>query len=304
MISICIPVYNFDITSLVNELTKQINLSNQPAEIVIIDDCSDGKFKEINSVVCQQHIYVELEENIGRAKIRNLFLKYVKYDYLLFLDCDSSILSPTFLSKYVEIIGEKPAIVCGGKVNDTSKPSRETRLRWKYSNKREIRSVEVRNKFPNNSFMANNFLISRIILDQIRFDERITQYGHEDTLFGYSLKKNNIIIRHIDNPVENGDFDFNWDYLKKTEEGIKNLVAILNFPEYQEDLQNDVALIRFYRKVKKIDGIISLLFTLHKRQIKWLLSKGFVSLRLFDFYKLGLLIEYLKKKLSSLKPDS
>jgi hypothetical protein len=296
MISICIPVYNFDITPLVKELAKQIGLLNQSAEIVIIDDCSDRKYKELNRIACQEHIYVELAENIGRARIRNLFLKYVKYDYLLFLDCDSLILLPTFLSNYLEIIRQKPAIVCGGRIHEDIKPSREKRLRWKYGNSREIRSVEVRNRFPNNSFMTNNFLIDRKILEQIKFDKRITQYGHEDTLFGYSLKKNDIVIRHIDNPVENGDFDYNKDYLKKTEEGIKNLVGILNFPEYQEDLQNDVALLRFYRKVKKFDGVIGFLFTLHKRPIRWLLSKGYVSLCVFDFYKLGILIENIKKQ--------
>jgi len=296
MISVCIPVFNFDITSLVNELTRQIELLNQPAEIVVIDDCSNEKYKNINRVVCQKHVYIELEKNIGRAKIRNLFLQFAKYDYLLFLDCDSSIQAASFLANYVENIGEKTAVVCGGRINDNSKPSRDKRLRWKYCLKREIRSVEVRNKFPNNSFMTNNFLINRKILEEIKFDERITGYGHEDTLFGYSLKKNNIVIHHIDNPVENEDPDNNWDYLKKTEEGIKNLINILNFPEYKEDLLNDITLLRFYRKVKKFDGIILMIYKIHKRPIKWLLSKGFANLRLFDFYKLGFFIENIKKQ--------
>jgi glycosyltransferase involved in cell wall biosynthesis len=142
--------FNFDITSLVNELSRQIELLNQPAEIVVIDDCSNEKYKNINRVVCQKHVYIELEKNIGRAKIRNLFLQFAKYDYLLFLDCDSSIQAASFLANYVENIGEKTAVVCGGRINDNSKTSRDKRLRWKYCIKREILYVEVRNKFTNN----------------------------------------------------------------------------------------------------------------------------------------------------------
>ena len=88
MISICIPVYNFNITSLVNELSNQVNSLNIPCEIIVIDDCSEN-FKRINKIECEKHTYIELSENIGRARIRNLFLKYAKYEYLLFLDCDS-----------------------------------------------------------------------------------------------------------------------------------------------------------------------------------------------------------------------
>jgi hypothetical protein len=72
MISICIPVYNFNITSLISELSNQIDLLNTECEIIVIDDCSD-KFKRINQIACAKHTYIELSENIGRARIRNLF---------------------------------------------------------------------------------------------------------------------------------------------------------------------------------------------------------------------------------------
>src|SRR4030042_667421 len=103
MISICIPVYNFDVTSLVSELSEQVKSLPKPYEVIIIDDCSDNKFKAINRNVCKSFIYIELEENIGRSKIRNLFLRYAKYGYLLFIDCDSIIESSDFLLKYFEI---------------------------------------------------------------------------------------------------------------------------------------------------------------------------------------------------------
>jgi len=295
MISICIPVYNFDVTSLVGELSEQAKSLNKPYEIIVIDDCSDDKYKAINRIACENYIYIGLEENIGRSKIRNLFLRYSRYDYLLFIDCDSIIESSDFLLKYFEIIKQNPSVVCGGRIYKKFRPVRDKMLRWKYGLLRESRPFDVRKKFPHKSFMTNNFLIGRKILAEIRFDERITKYGHEDTLFGYSLKKENILIDHIDNPVVNGDLENNTEYLNKTAEGIGNLVNIMEVTNFDEDLINFITILRIHSKVRKMGKIIKLSFIMFKPLIVFLLSKGFVNLYLFDFYKLGILIEKNKE---------
>jgi len=293
MITICIPVYNFDVTSLVNVLSSQAKSLSVQYEFIIIDDCSEN-FTIINKSVCEKYTYIELSENIGRARIRNLFLKYAKYEYLLFLDCDSLIGRTNFLLKYIEIIKDAPSVVCGGRVYDTNRPKREKMLSWKYGILRESQPCSIRREFPNKSFMTNNFLINRKILDEIKFDERIVKYGHEDTLFGLSLKKENIIITHIDNPVINGDVELNSEYLNKTREGVINLINILDYTEYDSDLINAITILKFYNKVKKIEKIIYSSFVLFKPLIIFLLTKGYVSLYLFDYYKLGTFVENLR----------
>ncbi len=290
MISICIPVYNFNITSLVNALSHQAKLLHIPYEIIIIDDCSDN-FKIENKSVCKEFNYIELSKNIGRAKIRNLFLEYAKYNYLLFLDCDSLIENPDFLSNYVEIITKTPSVVCGGRDYDKKRPKRDKMLSWKYGIARESQPCEIRRKFPNKSFMTNNFLINKNILKKIKFDERIMQYGHEDTLYGFSLKKANIAITHIHNPVINGDIECNAEYLNKTKEGIINLINIINYLDYNTNLINDISLLKFYNKIRKSEKIIYLSFIVLKPLITFLLTKGYISLHLFDYYKLGIYIE-------------
>lgn len=300
MISICIPVYNFDVSSLVNELSRQAKLLAVPSEIILIDDCSDNVFKKINEAVCKKQTYIQLSENIGRARIRNLFLSHSKYENLLFLDCDSIIQKADFLINYIEVIKQgNYSVVCGGRVYDMHRPDRSKMLRWKYGIKKESQPVNVRKRFPNKSFMTNNFLINREVLESIRFDERITEYGHEDTLFGYALKLRSIIIDHIDNPVLNGEIEGNAEYLQKTEKGIVNLLHILNFVNHEEDFINDISLLRFYSKVSRLKKIIGIVFTIVKPLIESLLAKGYVSLYLFDFYKLGLLIENDKINLNS-----
>jgi glycosyltransferase involved in cell wall biosynthesis len=295
MISICIPVYNFDVTSLVSELSEQAKSLPKPYEVILIDDCSDNKYKAINRNVCKSFIYIELAENIGRSRIRNLFLRYAKYDYLLFIDCDSIIESSDFLLKYLEIIEQNPGVVCGGRIYKKFRPPRDKMLRWKYGLFRESQPSDVRNKFPYKSFMTSNFLIDRKILAKIRFDERITKYGHEDTLFGYSLKKGNISIDHINNPVVNGDLENNMEYLNKTAEGIGNLVNIIRVTNYDKDLINSITILRIYSKVRRLEKFIKLSFIVLKPLIIFLLSRGYVNLYLFDFYKLGILIEEYKK---------
>ena len=294
MISICIPVYNFNITQLINELSRQKKKLDKLIEIVVIDDCSDEKYKKINRSICQDEIYIELAENIGRSKIRNLFLKYTNYEYLLFLDCDSLVESPDFLLKYIEVVKKKPGVVCGGRIYNPNRPDRAKMLRWKYGLYRESQPFMARNKFPNQSFMTNNFLVNRKVFTKVKFDERITQYGHEDTLFGYSLKKENILIHHIDNPVINGDIEDNIEYLKKTQAGIINLTRIIEFVDFDKDLINGISLLRFYEKIKKFRFVIRFLFVLCKPLIYLLLARGYVNLYLFDFYKLGILSQNYK----------
>lgn len=297
MISVCIPIYNFDVSQLLDELSRQSNQLGVPSEIILIDDCSSEEIRKINKPICSNHTYIELEKNIGRAKIRNLFMDYAKFEKLLFLDCDAVIISKDFLSNYIETIRQGDHdVVCGGRIYAEAKPERSKMLRWKYGKVKESKPFEVRKLSPNKSFMTNNFLIDRRILEKIKFDERITDYGHEDTLFGFELKKNGIQIEHIDNPVLNGDVEDNAEYLKKTEQGIISLIDVLAYTDTNDDFIQDVTILNTYKKLKSkgLINLVYLVFILFKPLLRFLLIKGYVNLRLFDFYKLGILIQGFK----------
>lgn len=290
MISICIPIYNFKVVDLVKKLSIQSKFLDVPSEIILIDDHSDNSFKKINKKNCEKEIYIQLEKNIGRAAIRNQFLNYSKYDNLLFLDCDSIILSDDFLSKYVSAIKEQPnSLICGGREYQKFPPKRSKMLRWKYGMIKESKTFDLRKQNPNKSFMTNNFVISREIFEKIQFDERLVEYGHEDTLFGYELKKMNIDIIHIDNSILNGDLENNAEYIKNTENAISNLIHILEYTNYDKELINDVSILLSFYKLYKVRKIIYVIFILLKPIIKYFLSKGYTNLNLFDFYKLGIL---------------
>jgi len=298
MISICIPIYNYDVAALVNELNSQAKQASVPFEIVLIDDCSTEAFKALNKELCNKHNYIQLDKNMGRARIRNRFLEYAKYDHLLFLDCDSLIISETFIADYVKYISQNKVynVVCGGRIYDKAQPKRNKMLRWKYGIKRESQSAKIRKLSPNKSFMTNNFLMERWVFDKVKFDERIVEYGHEDTLFGYELMKNNISIGHIENPVLNGDVEDNDEYLQKTENGIVNLVQILHYLDDDPEFVRNVSLLDYFEKIKSKHFLwfIKLKYLFWGPIIRYFLVKGFVNLWLFDFYKLGFLSQHLK----------
>lgn len=297
MLSICIPIYNQDVNNLISKLSIQVEKLDALAEIILIDDCSSEDFKRKNQDICKKHTYVKLKKNVGRAKIRNLFLNYVNFEYLLFLDCDATITNDTLLQVYIDIFRkENYKVYCGGSIYPKAKPSREYRLRWANGNVRETIPAESRKKKPYSSFMTSNVIIRKEVFKKIQFDESIVKYGHEDTLFGYALKNERIEISHIDNTVLNDDIDTNTVFLKKTEDALINLAAIAKKLEYAPEFINEIKLLKFYFTLKK-RGLITLLnivFRLSKKTIAFLFHLGAHNLYLFDFYKLGILSKAIK----------
>ena len=300
MLSICIPIYNVNITNLVQDLAKQVKKETIPFEIILIDDCSLEIFKKQNEAVCVKENYIKLDENIGRAKIRNKFLAYANYDNLLFLDCDSTIIADNYIANYITEIQKKPNydVFFGGSIYTKKPPIRKKMLRWKYGIQKESQTVENRKKTPNKSFMTNNFLINKRVFKKVRFDERITEYGHEDTLFGYMLKKNKYKVEHIDNAVLNENIEDNNIYLEKTEKSIKNLISIVKYVNHDNELIKNISILNFHKKIetRKLSKTIYILFRLSKSTLKYFFTKGYVNLKLFDFYKLGILITNYKKQ--------
>ena len=124
MISICIPIYNFNVLSLVETLILQGKEINQPFEIICIDDHSSDFFRKINAPIeTMDNIqFISLEKNIGRSKIRNMFIDISKFDKLLFIDCDCSVSSKMFLKNYLAISNFD--VIYGGRKHHPIKPKK------------------------------------------------------------------------------------------------------------------------------------------------------------------------------------
>lgn len=287
MLSILIPIYNYNAYPLVLELHKQCLESNIDFEILCQDDASNEflfENQKINSL--KNCVYTTLKKNIGRSAIRNLLAKKALFENLLFLDADTIPTHFNFIHNYILQINEVEKIVYGGIQYQNEKPNKTQLLRWVYGNSREVLSVEKRNKNPYLSFLTLNFLIKKDIFSKVFFNENIPNLRHEDTLFSYELKQNKIKIIHIENSVYHLGIENSTAFLKKSEEsvvGLKNLIdQNLISAEY-------VKLSHYYQMIKKnnLNQIIALFF----RIVKPLFSKQLLSqkpsLFIFDLYRLG-----------------
>jgi glycosyltransferase involved in cell wall biosynthesis len=288
-LSVCIPIYNSDVRALVNNLCTQIDqLGTTQIDIVLIDDASEQRFVELNQSQNPRVHYIGLTENIGRSKIRNTFLQHTQADYLLFIDGDSTILDPQFLEKYFVYITARPIeVLVGASVYQNSKPPRAQHLRWKYSTQRESLNYGQRSQAQHAGFKTNNFVIHRNVFARFLFDERITSYGHEDTLLGLQLSTNGVVVAHIDNPVWNLKLDTNAEFLIKTDSALKNLLRLQKmYPNLS--IQDRIRLLGLYSALKKNSlskhTLDFLLLTIPF--ITSLLKSGYATLFWFDLYRL------------------
>jgi len=294
LISVCIPVHNYDVVPLAKSIADEIEGSDAEAELICIDDGSSDEWLERNKALEKLGTYEIVGKNIGRAQVRNRFLRHAKGDYLLYLD-DDSIITKGFLDKYAEVAKEgKYDVAVGGRVYDTRFDDREHHLRYLYGTRIECRNAEERAKEPYRSFMTNNFMVKREVLEALPFDERVREYGHEDTLFGYGLKKAGIAICHIDNPVTNGDVEENGEFLRKSVVAVGTLSDIYDYMDGDGGFCETVRLLHTYNKVLRwgMQPMVLAAFRMSRRCLERRFEggRGF-CLPQFSFYKLGTLIE-------------
>ena len=292
MISICIPIYNFNVVDLIVTIINQGEESKKPYEVICIDDGSNKETLKLNAEINSHKTvnYLILKRNIGRSKIRNLFLENASYENLLFIDCDCSIQSENFLDKYFAQLNN--LVVYGGRRHHDNPPkNKNKKLRWLYGIKKEDQNFNYRVKNPYHCFRSNNFLIKKTILSKIRFNENIKNYGHEDTFLSIELKKNKIAIFQINNPVFHEGIEDSNIFLEKTKSAIKNLVLL----EKSGLDTSSIKLIKSYNLINKLKltRLISPLSKTISKILERQLLSSRPSLRIFDLYKL---IYFLREK--------
>lgn len=300
MISICIPIYNFDVTELVDELLRQANHLSYPVEVLLFDDHSQIFFRKRNSLLASRSnvSYLDFDFNIGRSKIRNRLADYASGQWLLFLDCDVMVDDPDYLKHYVDSLS-KAKVICGGRKYGTKPFRPELLLRWKYGVGRECKTAFFRQVNPYSSFISGNFLIDYDTFHQVRFNEEISGYGHEDTLLGLDLKKHKVDILHIDNPTIHMGLDSCEEFLVKTEQGVLNLAKILQImPCMRRDIEKSIKLLSVFRFLRHIGMVYPLrwVFKVLTPFIKRQLCSSNPSILLLDVYKLSLLAKIYTKK--------
>ena len=289
MLSILIPAYNHDLTDLVKGLWNQAYVLEIPHEILIIDDNSAAGFRSRNRALTSlSHVrYLQLEENVGRSRIRNMLAGKARYESLLFIDADARIMAADFLSRYIGMLGTE-RVICGGTAYLPDMPGDAAYvLRWYYGRKREERSARERSKDPCRAFSSFQFLATRRILEQVPFDNDLKAYGHEDTVFGLALEQHGIPVLHIDNTLVHDGLEPADEFLDKTRQGLRNLKFLVDQGRYP-GLAQGVRILKKYNFISRL-GLHSCMKWVYGKGSVWMnknLKRRKPRLWILDLYKL------------------
>ncbi|MTH14095.1 glycosyltransferase family 2 protein [Flavobacterium sp. LC2016-01] len=278
MLSILIPVYDYNAFPLAEELVKQCNLYGITFEILCQDDASNSQENILNQEIntFSNGSFFINENNLGRGKNINSLAKKAKYDWLLILDCDTFPAKDNFIQNYITAISNsEKKIVFGGIIYEDKKPEKEQLLRWIYGQKRETAST-----------LTSNLWIKKDVFLQHPFDESITKYGYEDLCFFSVLKKNHFEISQIENPTFHLNLETSEVFLSKTKTALENLVLLYNSGKISSKESKIIKAFEILKKVKLIRFVLSL-FKKNQVKIERNLLSEKPSLFLFDIYKLG-----------------
>lgn len=291
MLSILIPNYNRSITDLLFSLDKQAKNEDLLYEILVGDDCSDTsviqqykQYEKSDSIRVFQH-----RKRLGRSANRNFLAREAKFDKLLFIDSNAKVEDQYFIRKYLSARDLSPVLVGGTAYSDKPPLNPDYLLRWKYGRIREMKSADLRNEKPYQSFSSFNFMISKEIFNKIKFDERLKEYGHEDTLFGFRLKQDISNIHHIDNTLTYTGLTGGENYLHKTRKSLENLKFILNILDDDPEFIQEVKLLKTSRLLGKIkfDIVLKYFFRFSRKKLEKYLTSHNPVILLFQLYKLA-----------------
>lgn len=308
-LSILLPSYNNVCVSLVQVLQRQADALrgklDKPFryEIIVADDCStDAACIDANRVIgdmlhCR---YLRMEQNVGRAQIRNVLISESRGDYVLLIDSDLFLCDDNYLYKYAtstadvvyggtRIGGEGLAMVD----NEANTENLKGNLRYIYEKKAEpSHRAAFRQLRPNQEISVCNLYARRDIMKAHPFDSRFKAYGYEDVLFGKRLAESGIEVTHIDNPVLINEFEPNSVFVKKTEEAILTLCRFEQDLEGYSNLKTKVTTLGRYIPL----SLFRLWHRIMKNKEKRNLTGPKPSLLLFKLYKLGFFLENRKVK--------
>lgn len=295
MLSILIPVYQYDVRSLVHELHQQSTNLNILFEILVFDDASGPESLQWNQSLDQlpNTTFKQLPHNLGRSKIRNLLAASANYEYLLFIDGDSSICSPSYIESYINHTTSNCVLVGQTSYSNAVPKDRNQLLRWTFGKSREMTSATQRQQNPYHAFKTHHVLIPKTVFNQIPFDESITGYGHEDSLYGIQLKKQGIPILHLDIPLNHDGLESAALFIKKTEDSIRNLCQINS-----SEIVLETKLWTTFMRAKKlgIDYVLNLFSKPILRFCRQNLQSSRPKLFVLDLYKLTFLCVNCPKK--------
>ena len=285
MLSVLVPVFNWDIRNLILKLHQQCLETGIEFELMAVDDFStDPEIQSKNREIQLPHFrLIELEKNVGNAEARNILARTAKFNWLLFLDADMIPAQKKFIQVYLEEIQKNNFDIMSGGILYEDQVAKEFQLKWLHGKKTE---EQIPGKDPYLEIRGNNFLVRKEIFLQNPFGGLPENYGYVDTHFGLKLKVSKATVKIIDNPCIHLGLETNPKFVEKHKKAVRNAFWMMN---NQAEMAENLKIIRTYKKLKSLGlrKIFGWIFRKFEKKMLANLHSEKPSLFLFQLYKLG-----------------
>jgi GT2 family glycosyltransferase len=218
-VDVIIPVYNQRESLLLTLVGFQKQIGNSQFHIIIVDDGSKEDISDLVTMFKDLDITYIYQENNGRAKARNVAIRYTESEYIIFCDADR-IPGPDFVESHILRLKEKKDLICIGNLKEVyfSKPenNRAKIMEIVQSNSKIAREpmhsknvdylYDERGKcisqLPWISTYSGNMSMKRTVIDRVGgFDENFTSWGFEHFELGYRIYKSGIDFVRVRNAI-------------------------------------------------------------------------------------------------------
>jgi len=296
MISVLIPIYNYNIVGLVKDVHEQLLSSSVDFEILCLEDGSDEHFIELNlPITSLSHIkHLISETNEGRLKARKRLSEEAKHKWLLYLDADVKPKHKFFIKNYIEALKSNHDAYFGGFAYYETPPNEKFLLRWKYGKKHEQVTEAIRKLTPYKVIISANFLIKKSVFLALNLVVNKKLYGY-DNYFASQLKSQNVSVKHLDNEVYHLGIETSEQYLQKKEQAAE---ALLFFYETGLITSHENGLLKLFLVLRKwhLNHFFSFIYLIFKNSLKRQLTGKNPSLKLLQLYRLSYLCNFNNNK--------
>lgn len=190
-IDIVLPMYNGSdyIRKSLDSLVKHRGATSSPVNIIVVNDCSIDDSAKIVEQNYQDIRLINLPENVGRSRARNIGANSGSSEIILFVDSDCVLTNNISLSSIINYF-EQGNELCFGRIDSNSFGFWGQYLA-NIATKRHC--LAQNNSFL--SFTSQIFAVKREMFENIQgFNERYSHYGFEDRDLFLRIQKFNAKI--------------------------------------------------------------------------------------------------------------